>query len=114
MSDTPAASVPENMLSNYAICSPSHPQSIRLCWNKHTRSKELLAVGLHGTVGAFDSSQSEYVEWLVHYFVANNIEAEDITYCHQTEYVQTPEDSRLSQKSRRVHVQEARSDPLQP
>ena len=37
------------------------------------------AVGLHGTVGAFTSAQeewSEYAERLVHYFVANDIEAE--------------------------------------
>ena len=38
------------------------------------------AVGLHGTVGAFTSTQeewSEYAERLVHYFVANDIEAEE-------------------------------------
>ena len=38
------------------------------------------AVGLHGTVGAFTSAQeewSEYAERLVHYFVANDIEAEE-------------------------------------
>ena len=38
------------------------------------------AVGLHGTVSAFDPSQedwSEYAERLVHYFVANGIEAEE-------------------------------------
>ena len=38
------------------------------------------AVGLHGTVSAFDPSQEEwreYAERLVHYFVANCIEAEE-------------------------------------
>ena len=38
------------------------------------------AVGLHGTVGAFNSSQgewSEYAERLVHYFVANDIMVEE-------------------------------------
>ena len=37
------------------------------------------AVGRHGTVGAFTSAQeewSEYAERLIHYFVANDIEAE--------------------------------------
>ena len=37
-------------------------------------------VGLHGTVGAFKFSQeerNEYAEWLVHYFMANDIEAEE-------------------------------------
>ena len=37
------------------------------------------AIGLHGTVGAFTSSQEEWSEYpvrLVHYFVANDIEAE--------------------------------------
>ena len=83
-------------------------------------------VGLHGTAGAFDASEeewSEYAEWLVHYFVANRIEAEERRRAILLTVV-GPGTYRLLKSSRsrklevgRIHVRgtrEAGSDSLQP
>ena len=82
------------------------------------------AVGLHGTVSAFDPSQeewSEYAERLVHYFVANGIEAEEnkraILLTAVTPGTYRLIKTRIAQETGGVFVRrtcETRSDSLQP
>ena len=80
------------------------------------------AVGIHGLVGQFDPRQEEwcdYIERLIHYFVANDIaeEANNTPHSRGTRNVSPPEDSSVPAETGRVALLGARGpsdETLQP